>query len=78
MRSIVLYTRNSCPYCDEVRNYLDNHSILYEEISIENNPMARNQLRNLKILGVPALIYGEDIIVGYNLPKLDKLLNKLN
>lgn len=78
MRTIMLYTRNSCPYCDDVKSYLDNHNISYDEISIENNPSARNRLKNLKILGVPALVYGEDIIIGYNLPKLEKLLNKLN
>lgn len=41
-RRLTVYSKNNCPYCTQVKNYLTLNGIDYDEINIEHDAGARD------------------------------------
>lgn len=39
---LTVYSKNNCPYCTQVKNYLQLHGVAYDEINIEQDTVARD------------------------------------
>jgi C_GCAxxG_C_C family probable redox protein len=63
----VLYTRPGCPFCADAKKDLKERGVVYEEISIENNPKAIADVMRLSNGSgiVPILISGDEVKVGF-------------
>ena len=42
-RSVVLYTRQNCPLCDEARDVLDSHGLSPQLVDIDKNPLLQDR-----------------------------------
>lgn len=71
---MLLYTKQHCPQCMLVKRFLDEHQCSYEEVKVDENPIALAQLKAQGIQQVPVLITGEEKIVGFNPQALQKLI----
>lgn len=63
---IKTYTMPDCPRCEELKSYMKNSHISYEEINVEENFEARAKLVSLDIEDAPAVevngkVYSGDI-----------------
>lgn len=63
---IKTYTMPNCPRCEELKSYMKNSHISYEEINVEENFEARAKLVSLDIEDAPAVevngkVYSGDI-----------------
>lgn len=77
MKEIIVYSRIDCPYCREQRDFLNKNKIVFTEIVIEENPGSDIEMfKRTKQQGVPALIIGDEIIIGFNKRKLSQTLLK--
>lgn len=74
MKKVVVYTSNTWPHCHTAKEYLSQKGINFEERNINEDPNARKELIQRKIMGVPAIFVDDEIIVGFDKNRLDELL----
>ena len=60
-----IYTQNNCGYCVAAKNLLDRKGEKYEEIHLEDNPDAKNKLKQDGLRTVPQIWLDEEYIGGY-------------
>ena len=60
-----IYTQNNCSYCVAAKNLLDKKGEQYEEIHLEDNPDAKNKLKQDGLRTVPQIWLDEEYIGGY-------------
>ena len=60
-----IYTQNNCGYCVAAKNLLDKKGEQYEEIHLEDNPDAKNKLKQDGLKTVPQIWLDEEYIGGY-------------
>ena len=58
-------TQNNCGYCVAAKNLLDKKGEQYEEIHLEDNPDAKNKLKQDGLRTVPQIWLDEEYIGGY-------------
>lgn len=75
MKEIVMYSSDTCPHCQTAKDFLKKSGYKYHEKNISKDPGARQELMNLKIMGVPAFLIGEESIVGLDLKRIEHLLD---
>ena len=77
---IKMYTTNWCGDCLVTKNFLSRFGIPFEEINIENDPVAADYVMQVNDgrRSVPTLVYNGDAesMSGFSRAKLDAFLNK--
>ncbi len=75
-KRVTVYSTPSCPYCNKLKQYLNKHGIRYTDINVAANPQAALEMeRRSGQRGVPQTDINGQIIIGFDVPKLSKLLN---
>lgn len=77
MAQAIVYSQNHCPYCAQLKSYLQEQGIDYEERNIEENPEYGEELIRLGIQSVPVTVIGETTILGLNPTRIKKALAAL-
>lgn len=78
--NVKVYSTTWCGFCKMAKNYLKQLGVEYNDIDIEKDPVAGNEVvQKSGQTGVPVLDIGGSIIVGFDKPAIDKALadNKL-
>lgn len=74
---IKVYTTNSCPWCVKVKNYLKSENLEFEELNVQDDMEAREEMINKSHqMGVPVLDINDNIIIGFDKPAILKALGK--
>ncbi|WP_298665130.1 FAD-dependent oxidoreductase [uncultured Methanofollis sp.] len=74
MPEVKVYSTKQCPYCRMVKAFLKKHGIEYEDIDVgEDEEAARELFQVSKQLGVPVTVVGDEVIVGFDAPRLNAL-----
>jgi glutaredoxin-like YruB-family protein len=74
---IKVYTTNTCPWCVKVKNYLKSENIEFEELNVQDDMEAREEMiKKSKQMGVPVLDINDNIIIGFDKPAILQALNK--
>ncbi len=72
---VILYTTPSCPWCRRLKEYLKQLKIKYHDIDVSKDPkIAEELVRRTGQTGVPQAEINGQMVVGFNKPKIDKLL----
>ena len=68
MKTLTIYSKPNCPYCEKAKDLLKQKNIPFTEINIYNNMEAINKLRENGLMTVPQIFLGEEIFVenGYD------------
>jgi glutaredoxin 3 len=74
MKKVILYSRSGCPHCDDIKEFLSEHKVEYEEKDVMNDPEARNDLIKMGANGVPVLKVDDNVIVGFDEEKIKEAL----
>jgi len=73
---VTVYTTPTCPYCTQVKRYLDSNNVRYSEVDVASNQAAAQELVNRTgQQGVPQTEIDGQFVIGYNTQELDRLLN---
>lgn len=76
MADITIYTSSTCPYCTLAKDYLNEKNVSYTEKNIQEDSEARKELMSMGHMGVPVIVVDEEEVIGFDKPKLEKLLNE--
>lgn len=76
MKNVKVYSRPTCSECNHVKEYLDSRGVSYEDIDVVDNKKAQDEMKKKYGIHItPIVVIGDQVMVGYNLPKLDRLLS---
>ena len=73
---VKVYSFETCPWCNKVKNYLKARGVEYEVRDIELDETAREECEKISgDLAVPVTtIDGKNYVVGFDKKKIDELL----
>ncbi len=73
---INIYSTPACPYCHTVKNYLKSKNIVFNDYNVaEDQEKAQEMVEKSGQMSVPVIEIDDYIMVGFDKPELDRLLN---
>ncbi len=71
-----IYSTPTCPYCHMVKDYLKGKGIEFNDYNVaEDQTKAQEMVEKSGQMGVPVVEIDSNIIVGFDKPEIDRLLN---
>jgi glutaredoxin-like protein NrdH len=74
MSNVIVYSKNDCPYCQQLKKYFNDQNVAFEERNIDVNDAYGEELQNMGIMSLPLTVIGEHKILGMNVTRLKKAL----
>lgn len=74
MSQAIVYTSTNCVYCKQLKNYLKEQSISFEERNVDENETYFEELQALGMMSLPVTVIGEYKILGMNTTRIQKAL----
>jgi len=72
---VIVFTTPTCSFCRAVKQYFREKGIRFKEVDLTRDPAAaRDVVRRTKQQGVPVIYIGNKYVVGFDRPKINKLL----
>lgn len=76
-KTVKLYSTTWCVYCRMAREYLDKLKVPYKEINLEQDHAAMHYIMSKTgSAGVPQIEIGDELILGFDRPRIDAALEK--
>jgi glutaredoxin-like YruB-family protein len=76
MADVIIYTTPTCTWCKTAKKFFEEHKIAYKEIDVAADfTKAEEMVRRSGQTGVPVIEIDGEIVVGFDKPKLQELLN---
>lgn len=76
MRNIKVYSTESCPHCIMAKDFLKEKNIDFIDIDVSaDRGAAEEMIEKSGQMGVPVILIGEEVIVGFDKEKLIEILN---
>jgi glutaredoxin-like YruB-family protein len=73
---ITVYSTSGCQWCRRLKEWLREHKIEFEDIDVGTDiKAARKMIEESSQTGVPVTKIDNEIVVGFDINKLKKLLN---
>lgn len=75
--TVIVYSTNWCAFCNTEKQWLDSLGVKYESKNIEEDEKAKEELLGKlggQFQGVPTTSIGDEVIVGFDRPKLTAAL----
>ena len=75
---VILYSTPWCAFCKTEKQWLDSQGVSYTNKDIESDEEAKNELLDKlggEFRGVPTTVIGDEVIVGFDRPKLQAALD---
>jgi len=74
-KKVIVYTTPTCSWCTRIKEHLNRHQIEYREVDVASNSAAAEEMRRKSgQMGVPQTEIDGQMIVGFDRPKIDRLL----
>lgn len=75
MKPVVIYSTPTCHYCNLAKDFFKEHTIAYTEYDVQNDALKRKEMvEKSDQLGVPVITIGDEVIVGFDEPRIAELL----
>ena len=75
MKSVTVYSTPTCPYCHQLKAYLKENNVSFEDKDVATDAEARDEMvQKSGQLGVPVSDIDGEIVVGFDREKVSELL----
>ncbi len=75
MPQVKVFSTPTCPYCTRVKNYLKEHNIAFQHVDVSVDREGLNEMINASSqMGVPVIVIDGEVIVGFDVPKINAKL----
>jgi glutaredoxin-like YruB-family protein len=72
---VTIYSTPSCHFCHMAKDYFKENNIAYTEYNVASDLEKRKEMvEKSGQMGVPVIIIGDKLTVGFNKPKIAELL----
>ncbi len=72
---VKVYSTQNCPWCKKAKEFLAKNNVQYDDLNVAENEEARNEmLTKSGQMGVPVLDINGNIIIGYDVEEMKKVL----
>ena len=76
MKNVIVYSTNTCPWCVRVKQYLSSKNVPFVEKKVDEDHGAMLEMtRRTGQQGVPVILVNDEVVVGFDRPRLDLLLS---
>ena len=76
MPNITIYSTPTCHFCHMAKNFFKENNVAYTEHNVASDLEKRKEMMEKSgQMGVPVILIGDELVVGFNQPKIAKLLN---
>lgn len=70
-----VFSQPTCPACNDMKDYLKNKGVEFEDMDITTSKEAMNELIKVhKVRVTPLLVVGDKKLIGFDPVAIDKLL----
>lgn len=75
MKNVTIYSTPTCHFCHMAKDFFKEKNVSYTEYDVASDTAKRSEMvEKTGQMGVPVIVIGDDIIVGFNKPKIVELL----
>lgn len=72
---VIMFSTPTCTYCRKAKQYFREKQIPFRDVDVsKDQDAARDMLKRSGQQGVPQILIGNQIVVGFDRPKIDRLL----
>lgn len=72
---VIVFSTPTCTYCNMAKKYFREKGVRFKDVDVSRDAAAaRDMVRRSGQQGVPVIDIGGKIIVGFDRPKIDRLL----
>lgn len=76
MKKVTVYSTPTCHFCNMAKEYFNANGVAYESFDVSVDQEKRREMMDISgQLGVPVITIDNDVIIGFNKPKLAEILN---
>jgi glutaredoxin-like YruB-family protein len=76
---VIVFSTPTCSFCRKAKQYFRQQQVPFRDVDVSRDPAAaRDMLRRSGQQGVPVIDIGGKIVVGFDRPKIDRLLGLSN
>ena len=73
---VTIYSTPVCHFCHAAKEFFKENNIAYTEYDVASDLEKREEMIDMTgQMGVPVIRIGDDVIIGYDEPKIKELLN---
>jgi glutaredoxin-like YruB-family protein len=73
---VIIFSTPICSFCNAAKRYFREKNIRFKDIDVTRDPAAaRDMMRRTGQTGVPVILINNRPIVGFDKPKINRLLN---
>ncbi len=75
MQKVEIYSTPSCHFCHMAKDFFKEKNVSFTDHDVASDPARRQEMVDKSgQMGVPVIIIGNELIVGFNKPLISKLL----
>ncbi len=75
MPQVTIYSTATCHWCHKTKEYFKEKGVAYTDINVgEDTARAEEMIKKSGQMGVPVIDIDGEIIIGFDLPKINELL----
>ena len=75
MSKVIVYSTPSCHFCHMAKDFFKEKNVAFEDFDVAADLVKRQEmLQKSGQMGVPVILIDDQIIVGFNKPKIVELL----
>jgi glutaredoxin 3 len=76
MKKVIIYSTPTCHFCNLAKEYFKNKGVEYTEHNVIGDIEKQKEMIQLSgQMGVPVIVIDESVIVGFNQPQIEQVLN---
>ncbi len=73
---VIMFSTPTCTYCRKAKQYFRSKQIPFRDVDVsKDQTAARDMVRRSGQQGVPQIHIGSKVIIGFDRPKIDRLLD---
>lgn len=73
---VTVFSTPTCPWCNKLKQFLTEYEIEFEDVDVsQDQEMAEKMVSRSGQMGVPQMWIGAQLVVGFDQPRVKKLLN---
>ena len=75
MKNATIYSTPTCHFCHMAKDYFKANNVAYTEYDVASNLEKRKEMvEKSGQMGVPVIVIGDEVTVGFNQPRIAQLL----